>query len=103
MSIFGLVGKVLKKKFGKPEEKTVHEQYMELRLAAEELALSHGSDFRKLYKKSFRDMSDEIGREDAATFFTYRADMEKLFVRLSQIEQRHWSVERDDKDLFGDL
>lgn len=103
MSLFGLVGKVLKKKFGKPEEKTVHERYMEARLAAEEIALSHGVELRDAYKMAYAPLMSSFGPADADRFLDLKEDMDDLYVQLSQIEKRHWSLDRDDKDLFSDL
>lgn len=103
MSIFDLVGKLVKKKFGKPEEKTAHERYMELRLEAEEMALQSGVDFRSAYYLPFKPLIEAMGQNNAMRFMDLREEMEKLYVQLSTIEQRHWSLKRDDKDLFSDL
>lgn len=98
--IFGLVGKLVKKKWGKPEAVDVHDQYMTLKLQVEEMALGEGIRFKELYLMGDVDAYKLLGFERSQQLKTLREQMSKLYTQLQPHEQAHHALDRGDEDLF---
>lgn len=106
MSIFGLVKKAWKVKFGKKEEeldRTVHDEYMETRLIAEDLTRSHGIEFHLAYGMSHIQLESNLNVPDAELFISYKRKMDKLFPSLTPLQQNHWAKANREGQLFGAL
>lgn len=100
MSIFDLVGKVIKKKFGQPKEDDLHTQYLKLKLEIEEMALQEGLNFKDLYMMGEVDSYRLLGREKNSRLVSARDQMSLIFPKLEPHERAHHSLTRGDEDLF---
>jgi hypothetical protein len=98
--IFGLVGKLVKKKFSKEPEPDVGQQYIALKFEIEEMAIAEGYRFKQLYLMGEADSYRLLGRERHDRLCQLREQMSQLYLQLEPHERAHHALDRGDEDLF---
>lgn len=98
--IFGLVGKLVKKRFGKEPKLDAGQQYAALKLEIEEMAMAEGYRFKQLYLMGEADSYRLLGRERHDRLCQLREEMSQLYLQLESHERAHHALDRSNEDLF---